>query len=437
MTRLTRQATREAVATGASPGLMGPLYSDSVSSRTRGGAGPGLSATGSNPNFGSYRDATEPKDSPPVAKPPPPAGPTGTDGISFDPHQNKYEHYIGSPHAADQIFPHQRPKQGKGRSRAARKATVTKAATSSSSDTSSSSSDDHFNSDDNSNDTISLGPGPTPAIPTPSPHTTVPATPASPPDFVTPELPTRKRRSSSDIFNPLTRQFTTPPDKGKGRVISQGESWRTGAEIHKDSPPRDKMEDIQATGKSPIQPSPDKMSICSQTPDMTPARTEFLRKKQEEFEGMKRQIGDLTFKNVKIELELLERKGKWDLLQKQVKDLTEENIRLRTLVRTGPGSTNSLATLEKQLKDLAEENMRWRTLTNTEPGSTSGTCSFIAFEKQLKNSTEENERWNKIKKETTNRIRPLAALLKVIHDEFHVDRESDADYIHWKNVLKG
>lgn len=198
------------------------------------------------------------------------------------------------------------------------------------------------------------------------------------------------------------------------------------------------MEDIQATGKSPIQPSPDKMSICSQTPDITPSRTEFLRKKQEEFEGMKRQIGDLTFQNVKIELELLERKGKWDLLQRQVKDLTEENIRLRTLVRTGPGSsTHSLATLEKQLKDLAEENMRWRTLTSTELGSTSGTRSFIAFEKQLKDSTEENERWRKIKTETTSRIRPLAALLKVINDEFHVDRESDADYIHWKNVLRG
>lgn len=171
--------------------------------------------------------------------------------------------------------------------------------------------------------------------------------------------------------------------------------------MYKDSPPQDRMEDIQTTGKSPIQPESDKMSICS--PDMTPARVEFLRKKQEEFEGMKKQIGDLTFQNVKIELERLERKGKCDLLQKQVKDLTEEN-------------------------------MRWRTLTGIEPGS--GVRPLIAFEKKLKYLTEENERLRKIKKETTNRLRPLAALLKVINDDFHVDRESDADYIHWKNILR-
>lgn len=365
MKRITRQTTRKAVEIGASPGLVSPMHT--TSNRLRGG--PSTIEPGAPLDNYMYRRNT--------LEPPPGPRPTGMDGISFDTHQNRYEHDIDSPPPENHIpsaRAHQQPKKQKGRSKkrtVTRKTAIRKATTSTSpggsdQSTNSGSSGDSSTSSGSSGDTViitdtvSPAPSPTSEIPTPSafgPHATISI---GPPDSVasivpvapvTPQPATRKRKSSSDISSVPQRQCNPPVGN-----------------ICKDSP--EKMEDIQVAGGSQsYQASPEGMSICS--PDLTPGRAEFLRKKHQEFEEMKKQIEDLTLQNVRAELALSKRKESWETLKKQVKDLTEEN-----------------------------------------------------------------ERWRKIRAETTNRIRPLAALFKVINDDFHVDRGNDVDYIHWKNVLR-
>lgn len=190
--------------------------------------------------------------------------------------------------------------------------------------------------------------------------------------------------------------FVTPrPAKGKGIIrsvlVNEAEAWFNNSVGFKGSP--DRMEGVLADGQVSGGPSPDKMEICS--PDLTPIQKEGLRKRLEEFEEMKKKVGDLTLQNKQAEQKILEGKGKWESLEQQVKELTRKS---------------------EQWKDFAAERGRW--------------------EQRVKKLTEENNHWTKIRTGTANRIRPLAALLTVIGDNFHIDREKDEDYIHWKNVLR-
>lgn len=362
MKRITRQSTRKAVEIGASPGLVSPMHT--TSNRLRGC--PPTKELGVSLGNEAYRNMLESL---------PGSRSTGMqmDGISFDTHQNRYEHDIDSPldipgNLTTSARAHQQPKTQKGgpKKRAGiRKAGIGKATTSTSpggsdQSTSSGSSSDSSTSSGSSGDnstssggtviisgTVPSVPDPTSAIPTPSEFGPHAATSIGLPDSFTPVAPvtpqpaTRKRKPSTDISNSPQRQCNAPLDKGKNRASDEEiETWRTITNIYKDTP--EKMEDIQVTGCSQnYQVSPEGMSICS--PDSVSGRVEFLRKKYQEFEEMK---------------------------------------------------------------------------------------------KQVKNLTEENARWRMIRTETTNRIRPLAALLKVINDEFHVDRENDVDYIYWREVLR-
>lgn len=61
--------------------------------------------------------------------------------------------------------------------------------------------------------------------------------------------------------------------------------------------------------------------------------------------------------------------------------------------------------------------------------------SFEFLSYQVGELTKENEKWKQMKIETANRIRPLVSLLKFATDSVYVDRQEDADYIHWKNLL--
>lgn len=373
MKRVTRQTTRKAVETGASPGLVSPMHT--TSNKLRGG--PSTIELGA--SFDNYKNTIEPPSGP---------GPTGMDGISFDTHQSRYEHDIDSPLPENHITSaraRQQPKKEKRRPKKrsiTRKAAIRKATTSTSpggSDKSTSSGSNSTSSGDSVivRDTVPPVPSPNSEIPTLSAFGPHAAISIGPPNFVVPVVPTapvtpqpavRGIKPSSDTSNAPQRQCNTPFDKGKGRAPDEEtKTWRT-TNICKDSP--EEMEDIQVTGGSQrYQASPEGMSICS--PDLTPGRAEFLRKKYQEFEEMKKQIGDLTLQNAKAELALLKRKESWESLKKQAQDLTEEN-----------------------------------------------------------------EQWRKIRTGTINRIRPLAALLKVISDDFHVNRENDVDYIHWRNVLR-
>lgn len=190
--------------------------------------------------------------------------------------------------------------------------------------------------------------------------------------------------------------FVTPrPAKGKGIIrnalMDEVEAWLNNPVGFKGSP--DRMEGVLADDQVSGGPSPDKMEICS--PDLTPIQKEKLRKRLEEFEEMKKKVGDLTLQNKQAEQKISEGKGKWESLEQQVKELTRKS---------------------EQWKDFAAERGRW--------------------EQRVKKLTEENNHWTKIRTETANRIRPLAALLTVIGDNFYIDREKDEDYIHWKNALR-
>ncbi|KAL0636232.1 hypothetical protein Q9L58_004793 [Maublancomyces gigas] len=55
---------------------------------------------------------------------------------------------------------------------------------------------------------------------------------------------------------------------------------------------------------------------------------------------------------------------------------------------------------------------------------------------QVEKLTNRDEEWKEMKTEITDRIRPLASLLKIINDYFHIDPEKDEDYIYWKNMLE-
>lgn len=361
--RATRQATKKAVEDGGLTGLVSPM--PNKRKRAKAATVP-LPRT----NIINYREPSghESEESP--QKPPPPPGPTPMTGISFDSHQNKYEHEIDSPPPA----PPRRavelpPKKQKGR---AKKPKAVSGGTSIAATSGTSSSD---GSSSLATTTSLISNEPVVALTTAALSNDVSA-------------PMEKRKATVDLVHPALRPCVTPgpsivpptvpaPNGGVQNglrntavtpsVIADVEAWRNNPRIANTSP-GDKMQGILRDGESSsCHTTPEKMVICS--PEMTPTqRVEALQL----MEAMKRQVGALTFQNQKTEQQLFEEKRKRELLEGKVRKLTEEN-----------------------------------------------------------------ERWKKFKSGTADRIRPLAVLVKVINDDFHVDREKDEDYLHWKNVLRG
>lgn len=59
-----------------------------------------------------------------------------------------------------------------------------------------------------------------------------------------------------------------------------------------------------------------------------------------------------------------------------------------------------------------------------------------ALRRKVKALKKEKRQWTTLRKNIVDSIRPFVSLLKVIGDEFDVDRNNDEGYICWKNLLK-
>lgn len=351
--RKTRQATREAIAIGKSPGLAGLLRTSHPNKQAAAGS--------TDSDITNYRDSNDSSDDSPTKPPLPtlPTGPSPMDGVHFNTHQSRYEHDNDSPLPNSHVTSARQKTKGKKKLVKGKK---NKSTTTTSEDASDSISSE--DSDDGAIDTIWV------ARP---PATTLGKRKNLPEELVDPAQRPRKRRgkgkgkeididalvdATAAAFNHDEDTAAAGPSTAPLRPAKRkGTAMKNAVFVT----PRDKG--ITKVAKSQLS-SADKMELC--TPDTSPGGKEAA----EEIKKLKNQIVELTLRDKQSTEKILEAKRNFEFLS-----------------------------------DLVEE------LTNRDG------------------------EWERMKTETTNRIRPLASLLKLINDYFHIDPAKDVDYIYWKNML--